>query len=117
MVKINLPDEVLQQRSRVDKPKEVAKGKAKAAKAANKNIGDPSYDLIKVFEQRDIADMDDEEYETRIRNLQRMRLMRFTTIKKVTPLDIILSAIDMDKAQDYLEKLKAYDEKKQENAT
>jgi hypothetical protein len=65
-------------------------------------LGDPSYDLIRVFEGKDIGKMDDVELEMRITNLQKMRLMRFTTAKKTTALDLILSKITVDKAREYL---------------
>jgi hypothetical protein len=68
-----------------------------------RDVGDPHYDLIKVFEGKNIADMDDEELEKRIHNLQAMRLIRVTTSKKATALDLVLAQIDLDKARLYLD--------------
>jgi hypothetical protein len=65
-------------------------------------LGDPSYDLIRVFEGKDLGTMSDAELEMRITNLQKMRLMRFTTAKKTTALDLILSKITVEKAREYL---------------
>jgi hypothetical protein len=67
-----------------------------------RDVGDPTYDLIRVFEQRDIGEMSDTELETRIENLQKMRMMRFTTSKKKTALDLILSQITVEKAREIL---------------
>jgi hypothetical protein len=80
------------------------KEKAKSVKTNTKRdtLGDPSYDLIRVFEGKDIGTMSDVELETRITNLQKMRLMRFTTAKKTTALDLILSKITVEKAREFL---------------
>jgi hypothetical protein len=69
------------------------------------NTGDPTYDLIRVFEGKDIGLMTDEEFETRILNLQKLRLIRVSASKKKTALDVILSQIDIDKAKFYLDGL------------
>jgi hypothetical protein len=78
--------------------------KTKSIKTNTKRdtIGDPTYDLIRVFENKDIGQMSDEELELRITNLQKMRLMRFTTAKKTTSLDVILSKITVEKAREIL---------------
>lgn len=77
------------------------KGSGSGAVKTNtkRDVGDPTYDLIRVFEQRDIDQMDDTELEQRITNLQKMRLIRVTTSKKKTALDDILSQLDVDKAE------------------
>jgi hypothetical protein len=79
-----------------------------------RDIGDPTFDLIKVFAYKDIGTMDDIELEQRITDLQRMRLMRFTTAKRTTALDSILSQIDIDKARMYLEGAERVEQEKQE---
>ena len=70
-----------------------------------RDVGDAAYDLIRVFNQCDIATLDDEELERRIHMLQQMRLIRVTTSKKPTALDMILAGIDITKARMYLDVL------------
>lgn len=67
--------------------------------------GDPHFDLIRVFEGKDIGTMDDEELHKRILMLQQMRMVRVTTSKKPTALDMILAQIDVAKARQYIEVL------------
>ena len=112
-MKIHFPQEILDQKSKVDQPldKDTQKTVDKIKINTKRDTGDPSYDLIQVFEQRDIADMDDEEYKQRIIDLRKMREMRFTTTKKKTALDLILASITVEKAREYLAVFKAKEEK------
>ncbi len=77
-----------------------------------RDTGDPHFDLIKVFEQRDIGTMYNEELEKRITMLQQMRLVRVTTSKKPTALDVALASITMDNARQYLEVLEKRESEK-----
>jgi hypothetical protein len=78
-------------------------GKAKKPKTnTNRDTGDPSYDLIKVFEGKDIGKISEDEYEACIIRLQNMRLIRVTTAKKQTALDTILAQITVDRAREIL---------------
>ncbi len=59
-------------------------------------------DLITVFEKKDLADMSDEELEKRIIKLQQMRTIKITQSKKLTPFDVLINSIDIQKARSYL---------------
>jgi len=83
--------------TKIKEKKEKTKKKIKINRS--RDVGDITFDLIKVFEQKDIGKMSDEELEEKITNLQKMRMMRFTTSKRKTPLDKILEAIDLQHAR------------------
>jgi hypothetical protein len=77
----------------------------------NRNVGDPTFDLIKVFKNKDIGMISDSELEDIIIDLQKMRLMRFTTSKRKTPLDKILEVVKTpDKAREILAAFKVAEE-------
>lgn len=82
-----------------------------------RDVGDPTYDLIRVFEQKDIGEMSEEEFETRIKNLQAMRLIRVTTAKKKTALDKILRSIDVDRAKLFLQQSEETEAKEQQKTS
>jgi Glu-tRNA(Gln) amidotransferase subunit E-like FAD-binding protein len=92
------------------KPLKIPKPK-KLKTDTKRDVGDPHYDLIKVFENKNIGIMDDDELKCRIENLQNLRLIRVTTSKKKTALDMILSGITVEKARLYLEVLAVNNEK------
>jgi hypothetical protein len=78
----------------------------------SRDVGDPKFDLIAVFKQKDIGTISDSELEDIIENLQKMRLMRFTLSKRKTPLDKILEAIKSpEKAREILASFKEFEEK------
>lgn len=82
------------------------RGKSTKPKTDKKrDVGDPTFDLIRVFEFKDIGSMDDEELLTRIKKLQEMRLVRVTATRKKSALDLILGQINVERARQYLEVL------------
>lgn len=85
-------------------PKAPAEKKPKLNR--NRDVGDPTFDLLKVFHQKSLGDMSDEELEKCVEDLQKLRLMRFTNSKRKTPLDKILAAITPDRARIILEQFK-----------
>jgi hypothetical protein len=62
-------------------------------------------DLLSIFEQKDIADMDDTELITRLINLQEMRKIHIAKTRRKTAIDKLLNEIDITKARIYLEVL------------
>jgi hypothetical protein len=62
-------------------------------------------DLLSIFNQKDMADMDDTELITRLINLQEMRKIHIPKTRKKTAIDKLLNEIDITKARIYLEVL------------
>ena len=78
-----------------------------------RDVGDITFDLVKIFGVNfDIGKVDDDLLEKKITDLQKMRLMRFTTSKRKSALDRILSGIDLKIAKQYLGVL---DKEKEQN--
>jgi hypothetical protein len=92
---------VTTEKDKKDAEKQVSKRvrKTKITTNKKKDVGDPTFDLIRVFEKRNIAEMDDTELTRRITMLQQMRLIRVTAGKRVTALDTILSNLTLAQAQ------------------
>jgi hypothetical protein len=65
----------------------------------------PIPDLLSIFEQKDIVEMDDTELITRLINLQEMRKIHVVKTRRKTAIDKLLHEIDITKARIYLEVL------------